>query len=272
MLRIVGRRADGYHLLQTVYQFIDWGDELFFQPRPDGRIRRQYRLPGVTEQQDLVMRAAKALQQFCATRLGVDIRLYKRLPQGGGLGGASSDAATTLVALNRLWELGLTTQQLAAVGVQLGADVPVFVYGNAAWAEGIGELLSPLPLPEPWYVVVFPSRPVSTEKIFSCPQLTRSSHKITIRDFLAGVATNDCEAVVCELYPEVRQALDWLSGRVEDKARVTGTGACVYAAIEKREAARELALTVPQKWHAFVARGRNRSPLWVRMPASDGVI
>ncbi len=259
MLRVLGRRPDGYHRLQTVFQFLGFGDELFFEPRRDARILRRYALPGVACEADLVVRAARCLQRATGTGGGVEVRLVKRLPMGGGLGGGSSDAATTLVALNALWGLGLGVAELARLGRTLGADVPVFVRGQAAWAEGVGEQLTPLELPEPWYAVVVPSCAVSTAEIFSDPRLTRDSRAITIPDFLAGAADNDCTAAVCRRHPEVERALRWLSGFAH--ARLTGTGACVFAAFQEAGRAREVAARAPAPWRAFVARGANRSPL-----------
>ncbi len=266
MLRVLGRRPDGYHQLQTVFQFLEFGDELFFAPRRDGRIRRRHALPGVGHQDDLTVRAARCLQRATGTDRGVEVRLVKRVPMGGGLGGGSSDAATTLVALNALWGLGLEVGELARLGRALGADVPVFVHGHAAWAEGIGEQLTPLELAEPWYVVVVPSCSVSTAEIFSDPRLTRDSQSITIPDFLAGAADNDCTAAVCRRHPEVARALGWLAGFAQ--ARLTGTGGCVFAAFGEVGRAREVAARAPAPWRAFVARGVNRSPLQARSRAA----
>jgi 4-diphosphocytidyl-2-C-methyl-D-erythritol kinase len=259
MLRVVGRRPDGYHLLQTVFQFLERADLLYFQPRSDGLVRRLTALPGVSAEDDLAVRAARLLQARSGCDAGVDIRLDKRLPLGGGLGGGSSDAATTLVALNRLWNAGLEPGELAALGLELGADVPVFVRGQAAWAEGVGERLSPLDLAEPWYLVLVPPCEVATGAVFGAADLTRNSPRITIGDFLAGDAVNDCLPVVRRHYPPVAAALDWLGRHAQ--ARLTGTGSCVFARFEREDEARELLREVPGPNRAFVARGRNRSPL-----------
>jgi len=259
MLRIIGRREDGYHQLQTVFQFLDIADELYFTPRDDGVIRRLTEVSGVSAEDDLVVRAARLLQQSTGSSWGVDIELEKRLPMGGGLGGGSSDAATTLVTLNQLWGVGQNRHALMALGLQLGADVPIFIHGEAAWAEGVGERLTPLALAEPWYLVIQPDCHVSTAAIFQDPQLTRNSPPIKIRDFLAGAHGNDCRAVVEKHYPPVARALDWLDQFAT--ARLTGTGACVFAAFEEEIQARALLKELPEEWQGFVARGRNQSPL-----------
>ncbi|GAB4291103.1 MAG: 4-(cytidine 5'-diphospho)-2-C-methyl-D-erythritol kinase [Thiohalomonadaceae bacterium] len=262
-LHVTGRRADGFHLLQTVFQFLDYGDVLHFTVRDDGVVRRVSELPGVAAEADLVVRAACLLQAEAGCALGVDIAVEKILPMGGGLGGGSSDAATTLVALNALWRLGLDEDRLAALGLRLGADVPVFVRGRAAWAEGVGERLAPVDLPEPWYLVLVPSVSVSTAEVFGAPELTRDCPPITIRDFLAGRGGNVCEPVVRARFPAVAEALDWL-GRFAP-ARMTGTGCCVFAAFADEEAARAVAARLPAGWRGFVARGRNRSALLERL-------
>jgi 4-diphosphocytidyl-2-C-methyl-D-erythritol kinase len=259
MLRVLGRRPDGYHRLQTVFQFIDRADLLFFEPRRDGRIRRVSGLAGVPEDADLVVRAARLLQASTGCRLGADIRVDKRLPMGGGLGGGSSDAATTLLALDSLWGTGLGRDGLMALGLPLGADVPVFILGQAAWGEGVGEELTPIELPRPWYLILVPDCHVSTAAVFSDPELTRNSPSITIADFLAGEQRNDCTSVVRRRYPEVAVALDWLAGF--GSARLTGTGACVFAAFETEMAVRAALRSVPARFSAFVARGLNRSPV-----------
>lgn len=258
-LQVVGRRSDGYHKLQTVFQFLDHGDSLFFTPRGDGVIRRVDGPGDIAEADDLVIRAASAIQRASGCNLGADISLTKRIPIGGGLGGGSSDAATTLVALNRLWNLGFTVDELATIGVKLGADVPVFVRGVAAWAEGIGEHLRPLTLPEPWYLVVTPPVQVSTGEIFGAPELRRDSEPITPEAFLAGEGRNDCEAVTCARHPPVREVLDWL--RLHGDARMSGTGASVFLACASRAEARSLQAQVPAQWQSFVAAGLNQSPL-----------
>ena len=258
-LHITGRRADGYHTLQTAFQFLEQADRLYFAIRPDREVRRFGGPPGVPEAADLCVRAAHRLQAAAACSKGVDIYNDKRLPAGGGLGGGSSDAATTLRVLNRLWDTGLDSTALAGLGLELGADVPVFVHGEAAWAEGVGEQLTPMTLPEPWFLVLIPAVSVSTADIFSDPQLTRDTPRMTIRDFLSGSGHNDCEAVVRRRHPEVAAALDWLNAR--SPARMTGTGAGVFAPFASEAQARAVYRQVPAQWTAFVARGLNRSPL-----------
>ncbi len=263
MLRIVGRRSDGYHLLQTVFQFIDLYDELTFDVRPDGRLRRIGGVPGVGEDDDLVIRAARLLQRAANTRLGADIRLEKRIPVGAGLGGGSSDAATALVALNRLWACGFDHARLMRLGLQLGADVPVFIHGCAAWAEGVGERLRDIALPTPRYLVLVPPVHIDTGKVFQDPELTRNSARITIRDFLAGEQRNDCLPVVRRRYPQVGQAFDWLAKYAS--ARLTGTGACVFAACADRCEAETLLGELPPGVAGFLTQGLNRSPLLDRV-------
>jgi 4-diphosphocytidyl-2-C-methyl-D-erythritol kinase len=260
-LHIVGRRPDGYHLLQTAFQFLDYGDELRFTLREDNAIRRVTTLSGVAEYRDLTVRAAMLLKQVGGIAQGVDIAVEKRLPLGAGLGGGSSDAATTLVALNRLWRLNLPGERLAELGLQLGADVPIFVYGRAAWAEGVGEQFTPLVIPEPWYVVVVPPCHVSTAEIFAASDLTRNAPPLKIAAFLSGAGSNQCEAVVCRRYPEVRRALDWLG--VYAPARMSGTGAAVFASFADETEARGVLAKLPAQWRAFVAKGLNVSPLSV---------
>lgn len=259
MLRIVGRRDDGYHLLQTVFQFLDIGDSLSFRVRDDGVVRRLDLLAGVAEEDDLAVRAAKALQRRAGCGRGADIALIKRLPMGGGLGGGSSDAATTLVALDRLWGTDLGEDALADLGMALGADVPVFVRGRAAWAEGVGEKLTPVTLPEPWYLVVSPPVSVSTAAIFKDPELTRNSAPITIADFVAGETANDCLAVVCKRYPQIAEA--WSRLETFGEPRLTGTGACLFVDFADEGKARAALEAVAPEYEAFVARGRNESPL-----------
>lgn len=260
-LHITGRRADGYHLLQTIFQFIDFKDQLYFALRDDAAIRRLTDVPGVPAERDLVVRAARALQQAAGVARGVDIRLDKRLPMGGGLGGGSSDAATTLVALNHLWRIDWPVDRLAAIGLTLGADVPVFVRGRAAWAEGVGEALEPVVIPEPWYLILVPAVHVNTGAVFAAPELTRDMHPITIRDFLAGKTRNVFEPVVKSRYPEVAAALEWLA-RKGAAPRLTGTGACVFAAFDTAAQAQAVAACLPPNWHGVVARGLNTSPLY----------
>ncbi len=258
MLRVVGRRANGYHELQTVFQFLDHADELFFRVTGNGQVRHLNLPAGVAHDKELCVKAARLLQRRTGCALGVDIRIDKRLPMGGGLGGGSSDAATTLLALNKLWDLQLDQDVLAEIGLALGADVPVFVRGRAAWAEGVGEHLQPLDLPEPWYLVLTPDCHVSTGKVFSDPELTRDASRITISDFLAGSLGNGFLPVVRKNYPPVRDALDWLSAHAE--ARLTGTGACVFAEFPAEEQARQVLAMAPDGLQGFVARGVNHSP------------
>jgi 4-diphosphocytidyl-2-C-methyl-D-erythritol kinase len=263
LLRVLGRRSDGYHLLQTVFRFIDYGDELRFRVRDDGVIVRVNDVPGVPAVNDLCVRAAQALKQASGSGRGADILLDKRLPLGGGLGGGSSDAATTLLALNDLWNAGLSRQQLIDLAVKLGADVPVFVFGENALAEGIGEQLRPLSLPPAWYVVLCPPVMVSTAAVFSHPELKRDSQKVTIQGFtdaMSGVAVNDLQALVVRQYPEVARHLDWLSHH--GRSLMTGSGACVFAAFDAEAAARRVFAQLPANMRGFVARGLQRHPLY----------
>jgi 4-diphosphocytidyl-2-C-methyl-D-erythritol kinase len=262
-LHITARRADGMHELQTLFQFLDVGDTLYFESREDGELNLHGGLAGVADEDNLVIRAARRLQTETGTRLGADICLEKRLPAGGGLGGGSSDAATTLVALNSLWQTGLSVDELARLGLALGADVPIFVHGKAAWAEGVGEKFAEASPPEPWYLVVVPDCEVSTAAVFSAPELTRDCQPITIRDFLSGQAENVCEAVVRKHYPAVDKALNWLGQFAP--ARMTGTGSCVFAAFENEAQATEVSRKIPGEWQGLVARGCNRSSLLTRL-------
>ena len=259
MLRVVGRRADGYHLLQTVFQFVDIADQLRFRLRDDGVISRVPVLEGVPEEHDLSVRAARLLRSEAGISAGADIELTKNLPMGAGLGGGSSDAATTLLALNQLWGAGMTTEMLAEMGLRLGADVPVFIHGIAAWAEGVGERLEPVDLTETWYLILFPACHVPTGGIFSAPELTRDSARITIADFFAGSRDNDCLPVVCSRYPEVAKTIDWLGNYAE--ARLTGTGAAVFATFDSRDDAQQVLAQLPKYLRGTVARGLNRSPV-----------
>jgi len=262
-LHIVGRRSDGYHLLQTAFQFIDLCDELRFWQRADGVIERVGEVPGVPAGADLALRAARVLAAQHRVRAGVGIELRKRLPVQGGVGGGSSDAATVLVALNRLWRLDLSVEALSALGLGLGADVPVFVRGQAAWAEGVGEQLTPADFPAPIYVLVQPDVTVTTAELFQATELTRDSPIITMTGFLATGGRNDFEPVVRRRYPAVAEVLDWL-GRVAP-ARLTGTGSCVYAAMPDERTAREALARLPVRWRGYVVRGLNRSPLLERV-------
>lgn len=260
MLRVVGRRPDGYHLLRTVFRLIDYGDTLRLRVREDGAVRRVNEVPGIAADDDLSVRAALLLKGASGTQLGVDIELDKRLPLGGGLGGGSSDAATTLLALNRLWRLGLTRSRLQELALALGADVPVFVFGESAFAEGVGEILTPLSLPPAWYVVLTPPVAVATAAIFAHPALKRDSIPTKIQPFSAEQAANDLEDVVCREYPEVARHLAWL--RRFGKALVTGSGACVFAGFATGRAAREVLAQLPASMRGFVAKGLDRHPLW----------
>lgn len=270
-LHVTGQRADGYHELQMVFQLLDRGDTLDFVPRADGQITRQPEIPGVPMEQDLVVRAAQALQAASGSSYGVDIHLHKITPMGGGLGGGSSDAATTLVALNALWGCGFSENQLAEMGLALGADVPVFVRGRSAWAEGVGEALTPLELPEAIFVVVCPPVSVATAEIFSAPELTRNTAKTTIPRFLSGAGRNDCESVVCARVPEVAETLHFLREHASVTwARMTGTGACCFAVCASEEDANQVVNDLPQAWldagwSTWIAQGRNRSPLLDRL-------
>lgn len=259
-LRIVGRRADGYHLLQTVFRLLDWGDEIGLRVREDGAIERAEGPDSIRAQDDLAVRAARALQATTGTRLGADIAVSKRIPVGAGLGGGSSDAATVLVALNALWETGCPAAQLADIGLRLGADVPVFVHGRSAWAEGVGERLTPLDLPPRWYVVVDPRVHVSTAELFQAPELTRNAAPATIAGFASGaVRDNGFEPVVRTRYREVVSALDWL-GQF-GAARLSGSGGAVFLECEDEAGARGIAARRPAEFIAHVARGVNVSPL-----------
>jgi 4-diphosphocytidyl-2-C-methyl-D-erythritol kinase len=267
-LHIVGRRADGYHELQTVFQFVDLCDDIHIDVRSDGEIRLIAGAPGVPAETDLCVRAARALKDSSGSSLGANIRVVKRIPMGGGMGGGSSDAATCLVALNRLWRTGWPVQDLAQLGLQLGADVPVFIAGRAAWAEGVGDRLTPLyppnAPPECNYLIVKPNISVPTRDVFQDPELTRNSPPITIHGFLASGGGNDCLTVVRRRYPEVARAMQWLAPFGE--ARLTGTGSCVFLVCEQARA-RELLGKLPPEWHGYSARGLNDSPLLSRLEA-----
>jgi len=266
-LHILGRRPDGYHQLQSCFQFVDLQDEITIRIREDGTIRRVSDVASVSEEADLCLRAARALKAASGCALGADIGLVKKIPIGGGLGGGSSDAATCLVALNQLWGLNLPQDRLAAIGLKLGADVPVFVYGRVAWAEGVGECLTfltpPLAPSESNYLILKPNVFVPTAAVFQDPELTRNSPPITIHGFLASGGRNDCLSVVRRRYPEVAQALDWLSSY--GSARLTGTGACVFLACETLQRGREIMREKPPGCEAYVVRGLNDSPLLKRL-------
>ena len=259
MLRIVGRRNDGYHLLQTLFQFIDLQDDLWFRPRQDGRLTVSGQAAGIDPEEDLILRAARTLRAAAGVGAGASIRVRKRIPLGGGLGGGSSDAATTLIALNHLWRLGLDRDQLAELGLSLGADVPVFVRGRAAFAEGVGEQLSPLELPERWYLVVDSGCAVATARVFGAAALTRNNPAIKMSDALQHVGENDCLPVVQDLFPQVGAAYEWLAAR--GGACLSGTGGCVFAVFDNPDPARRLLMELPSPWTGYLVRGFNRHPL-----------
>jgi 4-diphosphocytidyl-2-C-methyl-D-erythritol kinase len=273
-LHIVGRRADGYHLLQTAFQFIELHDSLSFYQRPTGIIERIAGPADVPAEQDLVVRAARLLASAAGVDQGVAIALEKHIPMQAGLGGGSSDAATVLVALNHLWNCNLSVDQLAALGLKLGADVPVFVRGLASWAEGIGEQLTPVDFPELSYLVIQPPVSVSTAEIFQASELTRDTPLTTIRAFLAEGGRNDCAATVRARYPAVAQALDWLESCCEARlaGRLTGTGACVFAGWTMRADAERAAAQMPANWRGFVVQGCNRSPLLQRLSQAQRLV
>lgn len=261
-LHVIGRREDGYHLLQTVFRFVDFSDQLHFALRDDGMIRLHALIPGVPEEKNLCVRAARLLQQESGVSLGVEIFLEKLIPMGGGLGGGSSDAAATLLALNRLWGLGWKRDRLLKLGLKLGADVPVFIFGESAFAEGVGEKLSSIALPPAWYLILMPPIHVPTAQVFASKELTRNTIPIKIPPFSVEHGHNDLEPVVCRTYPEVAFHLEWL--RRLDSARVsamTGSGACVFAEFATRQAARTALAQVPVEMKGFVAQGLDRHPM-----------
>lgn len=262
-LHICGQRNDGYHNLQTAFQFLDIADQLNFSCRADGDINLNTAFFDVATEDNLIVKAARTLKQLTNCTLGVDIDIDKILPMGAGLGGGSSNAATTLLALNHLWQLHLSQEQLKKIGVKLGADVPIFIHGHAAWAEGIGEQLSNIDITEKWYLLVIPTCHVSTATIFSHSELTRDTKMMTIAAFLeqGNLPTfrNDCESLVRKLYPEVDQALTALSNFSE--ARMTGTGACIYASFNTREEAQQVSAKISKKFSTVICKGINQSPL-----------
>lgn len=267
-LHVTGRRPDGYHLLQSLFQLIDHGDTLDFVVRDDGVLRRTTAVPGVPEQSDLIMRAAHLLQTAFKERHGrsgvpgADIAIVKRLPMGGGLGGGSSDAATTLLALNHLWQAGLTRTELMALGLQLGADIPFFLFGQNAFAEGVGEALSAVELPESWFVVIEPGVSIPTAKIFCATDLTRDSKPVKISDFSRApteFGKNDLQTVAKRLYAPVAKAIDWLG--TFGPARMTGSGACVFCPFPQEALANQVLAVMPQEWNAWKAKGMAKHPL-----------
>ncbi|MEY4588503.1 MAG: 4-diphosphocytidyl-2-C-methyl-D-erythritol kinase [Pseudomonadota bacterium] len=258
-LHILGRREDGYHQLQTLFQLLDYGDELGIRRTEDGTIGLTQSLPGVPDEQNLIIKAARVLQQHTGCRLGAEFTLTKRLPMGGGIGGGSSNAATALLGLNHLWQLGLSLEQLAALGRILGADVPVFVRGQSAWGEGIGDELLPVELPECWFAVLAPNAHVSTAEVFNHQSLTRDSTPITMRAFLEEGGRNDCQPLVEKLIPSVKDAVSWL--KQFGSAQLTGTGSCVFAAFATQEQAERVLAARPEHLNGFIAQGVNLSPL-----------
>ena len=262
-LHVVGRRDDGYHLLQTVFRLIDLCDALEFAPREDGEVHLASPIPGVPEDDDLVVRAARALRDaagvVAGATTGVTIRVEKRIPIGSGLGGGSSDAATTLIALNRLWGARLPRSELARLALGVGADVPFFLLGQNAFAEGIGEVLTPLDLAPAWYVVITPQVAVSTREIFASNALTRNTKPLKITAFFAGQGRNDLEAETCRRYPQVAQALEWL--KAFGDARMSGSGSSVFAAFGSESEARAVATRIPGAWRGVAVRGLDRHPL-----------
>jgi 4-diphosphocytidyl-2-C-methyl-D-erythritol kinase len=272
-LHVIGRRQDGYHLLQSVFQLIDHGDTLDFDLRSDERIVRVNEVPGVPEEQDLIVRALRALQAEYRRRHGklppgIDVRIDKCLPMGGGLGGGSSDAATALMAANYLWQAGLTDAELMAIGLPLGADIPFFLFGETAFAEGVGEALQAVPGPDCWYVVIEPGVSVPTAAIFTAPDLTRDTNAVRIADFLGHLdgskgsvvfGKNDLQDVATRLFPPVAEAVEWLSGH--GAARMTGSGACVFSAFSSEQEAEQVLMQVPAKWIAWKARSLTKHPM-----------
>jgi 4-diphosphocytidyl-2-C-methyl-D-erythritol kinase len=263
-LNITGQRADGYHVLQTAFQLLDFCDLLTFSPAPRLQVSA---LAGVKPSDNLVYQAAQLLAEHTGCDKGVDIQLHKQVPSGAGLGGGSSDAGTTLVGLNYFWQTGLSLDELATLGLALGADVPVFVHGQSAWAEGVGEQLQPLSLPPRTYVVIQPNCQIATREIFLHPGLTRHSSPITIARFLEVGANNDCEAIVRVLYPEVDTALRWLSRW--GLARMTGTGSCVYIEVADEDEAQAVLAEKPAEWFGFSAQGVNTSALHTQLSKLD---
>lgn len=257
-LHVNRQREDKYHELQTVFQFLDYGDEMHFEKRDDDQLQLQCNNINLPETENLIWKAATLLKQYCQLNTGAQIHLNKRLPIGGGLGGGSSNAATTFLALNQLWGTQLSLEELSALGFKLGADVPIFIHGHAAFAEGVGEQFHPISLEEPWYLVITPPCEVSTVDIFQHKNLTRSTPKITIRDFLSSGGQNDCEAITRQLYPMVDDAITWLNQHAS--ARMTGTGSSVFAEFASREEAEQVLRRKPQSFNGFVAKAKNVSP------------
>lgn len=262
-LNITGRREDGYHQLQTLFQLLDYGDELILESDSSGRLSLEPELPGVTTADNLVYRAAMALREHTGTRAGAKMQLIKRLPCGGGIGGGSSDAASTLLGLNALWQTQVPINELSLIGKQLGADVPVFVEGRSAWAEGVGEQLSPVEIPPFWYLVLAPNCHVSTAEIFAHKDLTRDSKRIKVRASFEEGGKNDCQPLVEKLFPQVKNAVDWLSQF--GHALMSGTGACVFTRFATQAEALAVFAKRPERLDGFVAKGVNQSPLHQRL-------
>ena len=261
-LHVTGRRADGYHLLQTAFQLIDRCDTLDIQLRDDAQIRRCNDIPGVPADSDLIVRAARLLQQHTHCPLGADLTLHKRLPMGGGLGGGSSDAATTLMALNHLWQTGLSREELMQLGLQLGADVPFFIFGSNAFAEGVGEELQAIETPDCWFVVIEPGVQVPTPAIFSAKELTRDSKPVRIADFPSDTKViwkNDLQTVACAMFPEIGEAVTWLAEFGD--AKMTGSGSSVFCAVNDESVADKILMQVPDRWKSWKAKALNHHPL-----------
>jgi len=263
MLHITGQREDGYHNLQTVFQLLDYGDNMHFSLTDNEEIALIGNFAGVAKTDNIIYKACQLLKPFANNKRGLHISVEKILPMGGGLGGGSSNAASTLLAVNQLWQCRRSVDQLAELGLQLGADVPVFVRGRSAWGEGVGEKLSPLELPETWFVVLKPEVEVATAKIFAHQELTRDTTAITVAAFLRSGGHNDCENIVRQLYPDIDQALIWLNDAAKNKAMLTGTGACIFAPCDHREAAAEIFAKRPKNLRGFIAKGVNYSPACV---------
>lgn len=263
-LHVTGRRSNGYHELQTVYQLLDWGDRLAVEPHPDGSIRRSVDLPGIGEEEDLAIRAAKLLQEASGCRAGARIGVQKCIPAGSGLGGGSSDAATVLRVLNELWGCGLTLAELGRLGLALGADVPVFVHGHSAWGEGIGERLQPVGLGERHYVLLFPGLSISTAEIFADPALRRDAPRLAPGGAVPDSAVNDCEPVVLKRYPELLRSMEDLAefGR----PRLTGTGSCIFLPVNDALAAGRVTSLLKSRYNVRAVRGVDRSPLLQQLP------
>ena len=258
-LHITGRLDNGYHTLETIFQFLDYGDHLTITPNQSGKITISPDIPGVVPSDNLIYRAAMLLKPYISESTGADIVIDKILPMGAGLGGGSSNAATTLVALNKLWQCHLNNQKLAQLGLSLGADVPIFIHGFAAFAQGVGEILTPVAINEPWYLIIWPGVSVSTQEIFNAPELPRDTDPISIKQLDSAILKNDCEKVTKNRHPEVANALEWLIQYAP--AKMTGTGSCVFGEFESEQAAADALLKLPETMHGFVAKGINRSPL-----------